>query len=242
MTEFTSEFKDQIMSRTPDENGNAKVVFRPDSGNPIDIICGTAVPVETIEDALPTDKDTVFVMKGEYFKIVGDSKVTVTPTPEQKGSLQCLWDVFGGTENGFGYKVLDPHVGLIYGDSITLERAEAILDKMERLGFASSNIVFGVGSYSYQMISRDTFGFAMKATSAVINGERRALFKNPKTDSAKKSACGLLQVLRNEDGEFYLNDNCTEQEEEQSELQTVYYGGIVTRASTLNDIRAKLMV
>ena len=101
--------------------------------------------------------------------------------------------------------MLDPHVGLIYGDSITLARADEILRRLEAKGFASANVVFGVGSFTYQYNTRDTFGFAMKAT---WGGERRgrALFKEPKTDNGlKRSARGLLRVERDALG----NCSCT---------------------------------
>jgi nicotinamide phosphoribosyltransferase len=74
----------------------------------------------------------------------------ITLTPEQKGTLECLWEIFGGTINEKGYKVLDPHIGLIYGDSITPNRCLEILSRMEAKGFASCNIVLGIGSATYQ--------------------------------------------------------------------------------------------
>lgn len=119
--------KEDIMKR------DGRLVVRPDSGSPVDIICGTVKNGGT--------------------------------TPEEKGLIELLWDEFGGTINSKGYKVLDPHIGAIYGDSITLERAELIFAGLEEKGFASSNIVMGVGSYSYQGNTRDSLGFAIKATS-----------------------------------------------------------------------------
>src|SRR3954454_6952499 len=80
------------------------------------------------------------------------------------------------------YKLLDPHVGLIYGDSITLARAEAILSGLKAKGFASGNVVLGVGSYTYQYVTRDTFGFAVKSTYGEVNGVGREIFKDPVTD------------------------------------------------------------
>jgi len=71
--------------------------------------------------------------------------------------VEVLWEIFGGTVNSKGYKVLDPHVGLIYGDSITLERTQEILQRLEAKGSASSIVVFGVGSFTYQYNTRDTF-------------------------------------------------------------------------------------
>lgn len=97
--------------------------------------------------------------------------------------------------NEQGYKVLDPHIGAIYGDSINLERATEISKRLEEKGFATTNIVFGIGSFSYQYHTRDTFGFAVKATAATVNGEERMLFKDPKTDDGtKRSQRGRVVV------------------------------------------------
>lgn len=201
ISEYTIELKNDIMSR------DGKVVFRPDSGDPVDIICG--------DTHAPTD------------------------SPEYKGAVEVLWDVFGGTtENGF--KTLDSHVGLIYGDSITLERAETILSRLMAKGFASGNIVFGVGSYTYQYVTRDNHGFAMKATSGVVNGERREIFKNPKTDDGiKKSAKGLLRVEKL-NGTYVLYDQQTVEQETQGELKVVYIDGKLIVDHTLDEIRARL--
>lgn len=177
---------------------------------------------------------------GDPVKIVtGDLEAPVN-SPEYKGAIECLWDVFGGTITDKGYKLLDSHFGLIYGDSITLERARCILEKLAEKGFCSANIVFGVGSYTYQYVTRDNFGFAMKATSGVVNGERRDIFKDPKTDSGiKKSAKGLLRVEQ-ENGIFVLHDRQTEEQEKQGALQVVFENGKLNYEVSLAEIRAKL--
>ena len=109
--------------------------------------------------------------------------------PAHKGAVQCLWDIFGGTVNVKGYKELDSHVGVIYGDSITPHRAKAIMEGLLLNGFASNNIVFGVGSFTYQYATRDTMGIAMKATYVEVNGVGREIFKNSVGNNGiKKSA------------------------------------------------------
>ena len=189
-----------------------KVVIRPDSGNPVDIICG-----DILEKS---------------------------GTPAHKGALQLLWEIFGGRINKAGYKELNPKIGLIYGDAITVDRASLILAIMEEKGFASSNIVFGVGSYTYQYVTRDTFGFAMKATSAVINGVRHAIYKDPITASdgnKKKSARGLLCVdMDAETGKFYLKDDTTESGEQDGYLDTVFEDGRLINSTDLCEIRHNL--
>jgi nicotinic acid phosphoribosyltransferase len=163
-------------------------------------------------------------------------------TAEEKGAVECLWDIFGGTETEKGYKVLHERVGLIYGDSITLERANEILKRLEAKGFASCNVVFGIGSYTYQHITRDIFGFAMKATHGVVDGEGREIFKDPATDDGtKKSAKGLLRVEKKEDN-YVLYDQQSPFEEDMGELKTVFRNGMVCEDTfqTLKEIRERL--
>jgi len=138
-----------------------------------------------------------------------------------------LWDVFGGTVNEQGYKVLDPHIGAIYGDSITIDRAEEICSRLASKGFASTNVVLGIGSFTYQFNTRDTFGFAMKATYCEINGKGQEIFKDPITDDGtKKSATGLLYVSRDE----YKS----------GDLKTIYRDGSFENTTTLSQIRENL--
>ncbi|MBX2921373.1 MAG: nicotinate phosphoribosyltransferase [Chitinophagaceae bacterium] len=200
-TEYLPALKDIILQR------DGKVVIRPDSGDPVKIICGNP-----------------------------DGKTIA----EQKGVTELLWDVFGGTITDKGYKLLDPHIGAIYGDSINLERADAICRGLQQKGFASQ-VVLGVGSYTYQYNTRDTFGLAMKATYVEIGGESRNIFKNPVTDDGtKKSATGLLQV-KQENGRYTLYDKVSWTEEAQSELETVYKNGKLVKEYTLEEIRKRLM-
>jgi nicotinamide phosphoribosyltransferase len=135
---------------------------------------------------------------------------------------------------------LDSHIGLIYGDSITLERANNILKILEAKGFASANVVFGVGSFTYQYVTRDNFGFAMKATSGVVNGQRRDIFKDPKTDSGtKKSAKGLLRVEK-EGNTLVLHDQQTVDQENQGLLQPVFVDGKLVNPVSLAEIRSRV--
>lgn len=203
ITVYLQELKNEILSR------DGKVVIRPDSGDPIKIICG-------------------------------DPNATAG-TPEFKGAVECLWEIFGGTMTSKGYKILDDHIGLIYGDSITLERCEAICRKLEAKGFASTNVVFGIGSYTYQYVTRDTFGFAMKATYGEVNGEGRAIFKNPKTDDGTKiSAKGLIRLDGNELEVTTMTDEVTMEEEAGGLLEVVYRDGEILKEVKLEEIRSLL--
>jgi nicotinamide phosphoribosyltransferase len=206
-------------------NRNGKFVVRPDSGDPVRIIGGY------LPDELSlNDNATGYCAKD-------GSPLTEA---EIKGSIQCLWDTFGGTVTDKGFKTLDSHIGLIYGDSITLERAEKIFELLAAKGFSSDNVVFGVGSYTYEYVTRDTFGFAMKATYGVVNGVGRDIHKDPKTDSGvKKSAKGLLAVMK-EDSKLVLKQQCTPEEEQQGELTTLFKDGKLVRQTTLEEVRARL--
>lgn len=159
-------------------------------------------------------------------------------TPEDKGLVQMLWDLFGGTITDKGYKVLDTHIGAIYGDSITLDRQEEIIKRLESKGFAAT-VVLGVGSYSYQYVTRDTHGSAVKATWVEKSGKGVDVFKNPKTDSKKKSAKGLLRVEL-EGGKYVLYDQQTSEQEAKGELKTVFLNGKLTRETTLKEIRERI--
>ena len=177
---------------------------------------------------------------GDPVKIVAGDQDAPVGSAEYKGAVECLWDVFGGTVTDKGFKLLDPHIGLIYGDSITLERADAILKQLAAKGFASGNVVFGVGSYTYQYVTRDNFGFAMKATSGVVNGERRTICKDPKTDSGtKKSAKGLLRVEK-ENGHLVLHDQQSEQQEKLGLLEVVFLNGKLIKPVLLAEIRNRI--
>jgi nicotinamide phosphoribosyltransferase len=208
LTGLSAQLKDVILNREPDAMGLAKVVYRPDSGNPKKIICGDP-------EAEPG-------------------------SPAFKGSLELLWELFGGTTNAQGYKELHPRVGLIYGDSITLPRAQDILETMEAQGWASGNVVFGVGSYTYQYHTRDTFGIAMKTTWTQVNGQPQEVMKDPITDrGTKKSAKGLLRVEK-EGEDFVLYEQQTRDQESLGALRTVFMNGYVMNEDSLTSIRNRI--
>lgn len=177
---------------------------------------------------------------GDPVKIIVGDKDATPGSPEHKGAIECMWEIFGGTVTDKGYKLLDSHIGLIYGDSITLQRQKAILEGLKEKGFASFNVVLGIGSYTYEYVTRDTYGFAMKATYGEVNGEGRNIFKDPKTDDGtKKSAKGLLSVHRS-DGKLILKDECSWEEEKQCLLQTVFENGKVMNEQSLGQIRERI--
>lgn len=212
LTEYLPALEPEIRARGPNGFLPGKVVVRPDSGDPVRIICGYR------PDEVYTDRWGKLRIRADQprdeFEITQD---------EFKGSIRVLHEKFGGSVNAFGFIELDPCIGLIYGDSITLQRAREIFSRLQQAGFASSNVVLGVGSYTYQMVSRDTLGMAIKATYAEVDGEGLELFKDPKTDDGtKKSARGLLVVYEGSDGVIKQSDQVTPEEEEAGLLRTVF--------------------
>ena len=161
-----------------------------------------------------------------------------------------LWEHFGGTINSKGYKVLDPHVKAIYGDSITVQRCEEIYKILMENGFACSNVALGVGSFSFQCIeedgilkpfTRDTFSSCIKATYCEIDGVPTPIFKNPKDGGFKKSQKGCCAVYKiNEAGDLAFEDGKTWDEvvnDNANLLETVFEDGKMTKEYTLAEVR-----
>ena len=239
VTDYLPQLKDEILAR------DGTLVIRPDSGDPVKILTGYKVsPISDYSELFKTQKDAekdviekgyeAYRWHGKYFGFEQGNTISLMDC-EVKGLIECLWDIFGGTMTDKGYKQLNEHVGAIYGDAITLVRQRQILQRLMDKGFASK-VVLGIGSYSYQYVTRDTHGSAVKATSVVKNGERLAIFKNPKTDTKKKSAKGLLKVEK-VDGELTLFDDVSEQEEKEGLLEVVFEDGKLVKETTLKQIR-----
>ncbi|MBS3974822.1 MAG: nicotinate phosphoribosyltransferase, partial [Actinobacteria bacterium] len=248
ITKAAKILKQEIMAR------DGRVVFRPDSGIPEHIIAGYYI--ESFADWQTLQVSGVSVLteviyledRDKYYDITGDRTINASIQPYYEmpryqaiGAIACLWDIFGGEVNSKGYKVLDTHVGLIYGDSITVARAKDIFERLKDKGFASSNIVFGVGSYTTQYTTRDSLGMAVKATGAVIDGQQIMVVKEPKTDLGKKSAKGFLKVIRDENGELKLVDNCQleDVQSDDNELRRVFYNGKLIVDEDLTTIRER---
>lgn len=249
VTDFAAALKPEILARRPDPFGNAKVVFRPDSGDPVKILTGyfcTDVPSVTDAAALAAAGRDGFeavrdAATGAFWLLDEDAHPSqALREAEVKGAVQCLWDIFGGVVTDRGYKLLDSHVGLIYGDSITLARGRDILVRLEKKGFASGNVVLGIGSYTYQYLTRDTFGWALKATYAEVDGEPQELVKDPVTDSGvKRSAKGLLRVDETATG-YVLLDQQTPAQAEGGALVPVFRDGSLLVEQSLAQIRERL--
>jgi nicotinamide phosphoribosyltransferase len=159
-------------------------------------------------------------------------------TPEWKGAIRLLDEVFGSTVNSKGYKVLNPKVGLIYGDGMYYERYERTLKRLMEMGYATTNLVIGVGGILRNW-TRDTLGFAVKATYVEVGGAPRAIEKDPITDHKKKSHKGLLSLTWDDEHKYVTHDECTPEEEDNTMLKVIYRDGVVLKAYALDEIRKR---
>ena len=200
-----------------------------------------------VENILPKLKKEIMEHNG-CMLVRGDSGDCVEVVTK---TVFKLWDIFGGTVNSKGYKVLDPHVKAIYGDSITVQRCEEVYEILKNNGFACSNVALGVGSFSFQCIeedgilkpfTRDTFSSCIKATYCEIDGNPMPIFKNPKDGGFKKSQKGCC-VVYEEDGVLKYEDGKTWEEaanEKRNMLERVFKDGRWVRKHTIQEVRAIL--
>jgi len=202
--EFLPRLKEKILAR------DGRVVIRPDSGDPVEIITGR----ESHDDSLA-----------------------------DLGVVEALWNIFGGSVTDKGYRVLDSHVGVIYGDKISLPIATRILDRLEEKGFASTNVVFGIGSHTYQRTNRDTFGHAFKSTAVTINGREKAIFKDPRTDVGhmKRSLRGRVAVTHDGDDLRVIDGLSSSDTIPGDLLRVVFRDGTTSNVESLGQIRSRLL-
>ena len=162
-------------------------------------------------------------------------------TWEEKGMVETMYELFGGTVNSKGYKVLNPGIKAVYGDSITITRAKKIYARLAAKGFAANNVSLGVGSFSFQALenedgtlspfTRDTFSIACKTTHSKyivkswfddgyegdiwhenVEEAERFVYKDPKNFSGKKSQKGLCRIFFDENGNLTYEDELYEKD------------------------------
>jgi nicotinamide phosphoribosyltransferase len=198
-TVILPKFKDKIMKRF------GKVVIRPDSGNPPNVICGNP--------------------EGSH-------------EAERIGVLRLLGDLFGTVPGAHGKAMLDPHIGIIYGDGWYRGRYQECLKRIADMGFDPANLVVGVGGL-LRMGTRDTLGHANKATRIIRNGSPVELMKHPVTDPGKNSYKGLVMVVRDSEGKLATRDQVTADQEasDANELKVVFDNGVLVKDWTFDEVR-----
>lgn len=165
-----------------------------------------------------------------------DSVSQEHPTPQGQVHwiLDELWDNFGGIINNKGYRVLDSHVKVLWGDGIDFDGIENILSVAEKSKFSAENLVFGMGGGLLQKVNRDTQRFAFKSSAQMRNGVWHDVYKKPK-DLSKASKRGRLMLVKGENGfetiqenDLRLTDDC---------LQTVFENGLIVKRYSFDEIR-----
>ena len=147
--------------------------------------------------------------------------------------IEILGQKFGYTVNSKGFKVLN-NVRMIQGDGVNELSIRSILGALMAAGWSADNIAFGMGGALLQQIDRDTQKFAMKCSSARINGEWVPVQKDPVTDSGKKSKAGRVTLYKNKQGEYFSGV----EDWPQSELQVVYLDGAQHNRYAFDQVRA----
>lgn len=172
-------------------NNGGTIILRPDSGNPVDVVCQT---------------------------------------------IEMLMEKFGYTRNSKGYRLLPNYLRVIQGDGISLSSIQAILEAIEAKGLSADNIAFGMGGALLQKVDRDTLRFAMKTSAAKVDGVWHDVFKNPVTDTGKKSKKGRLGLIKNEQGQ-YKTLRREDLERYSNQLRPVFKNGELLIDDTFEQIR-----
>lgn len=278
--------KDEILAH------NGTVLFRGDSGDPVEIIAGKKIHAALLdEDELNDlhywfrdwayDQDIeyeethYFNINGTYYKVrfnaeyikerggysdsnyyfLDDYDITweeVEPSLELLGMVWYLDQIFGSTLNSKAYKVLNSHVKAIYGDSMTPSRVKEAYERLAAQGYAINNVIFGVGSFSFMCLedetgrmnpyTRDTFGYAIKATYGEDKtGAPVMIYKQPKALAWKKSPKGCIVVAA--DGQSYTDEHTFEEAHgpaAENLLELVFRDGKMIKETSLAEIRNRM--
>lgn len=191
-------FKDKIIA------SGAKVVFRPDSGDMMEVV---------------------------------------------PALLKMQAEAFGVTVNDKGFKKVNT-VGIIQGDGVDRMTILGLLGKIATMGYAADNVVFGSGGGLLQKVNRDTYKFAQKASSILVQQNNGGIAgateswvgisKDPITDPGKKSKEGRLSTFKHVmTGEISTLDIDKPISNEFTDMMvTVYENGNMFNMVTLDQVRA----
>lgn len=290
VTEILPELKDEIMNRFKNDKSPATLFVRGDSGDPVKIVAGYVDVTEMITkeageikygsvfDIRKFSKNLIKIIReldgylcvradNKYYDIClyeVDDEIEIygeIPSYIAKGSVECLWNIFNGTTNSKGYKVLDSHIRAIYGDSITQQRQEMIYKILEMKGFSVENVALGAGSFSFHAYekdgvlypyTRDTYNYAMKATNSVLeDGSDLMIYKDPKTDyenfkRSQRGCCAVYKTETDRNGNYYYyldHDGLTLEERESDTdiaFEEIFKDGKMVKEVTFKEVREVL--
>jgi nicotinamide phosphoribosyltransferase len=176
---------------------------------------------------------------GDPVKILtGDDSKSIN-SPEWNGAMELLARALGVTSNAAGYELIN-NGGLIYGDSITPERAEEIMRRTIVHRFHPYNVVLGIGSFTYQFVTRDTYGFAMKATAVKRNGQVIPIFKKPITDSGEKTSLKGIPAVHLVNGQYQVVDEQPPEALDNCAFRKVFSNGDLLIEEDFDTIRKRV--
>lgn len=212
LTDYIPRLRDTILAR------NGKVVIRPDSGDPVKILVGNP----------------------DFYGTNHQYNCSVHPA--YKGTLRLLADAMGVDSKRMGLPMIR-NAGAIYGDSITPDRADQVLTHcIDDLKLSPYNCVFGIGSYTYQHVTRDTYNFCIKATAVRmgIDGDIVPIFKKPITDSGGKFSHKGIPAVYGESGKYTVKQEASVHDLEHCAFRKVYEDGRVLILDSFDTIRERV--
>lgn len=182
-------------------------------------------------------RDRILARDGK-FVVRPDSLTNQDHTPEALcvHLLERLWAIFGGTENSKGFRVLNPKIGLLWGDGIGPDGIERILDELIRCGWSAENMVFGMGGGLLQKVNRDTQRFAFKCSAQMRNGVWVNVHKRTLDKTSKG---GRLALIHTPDEWVTANEGVQATSGHKNELQTVFENGELANPTTFAEIRER---
>lgn len=179
-----------------------------------------------------------------------DGKFVIRPdSPRWKGdtaAAQILWiaqeleKAYGVTLNKKGFKVINPKVGIIYGDGLTEQDIIESVNLLVANGFSAMTCVFGQGGGLLQKVSRDTTDFAIKCLAQKRGGEWFEVYKKPQ-GGTKVSKKGLQKVVMAEGAHGNVPITVPISDPRPTILETVFENGVILKEHTLEELRARAL-
>jgi nicotinamide phosphoribosyltransferase len=150
-----------------------------------------------------------------------------------------LFTHFGYSTNSKGYKLLPPYLRVIQGGGVSLEMIQTILEDLKNQQISADNIAFGMGGELLQNLTRDTMQFAMKASAIYRNGQWMDVYKDPVTDSSKRSKKGRLALIYEHNS--YSTIPLESLNGRQNHLVPVFRDGALCKEWTFQEIRLRAL-
>lgn len=120
--------------------------------------------------------------------------------------IEILLEHFGYTVNTKGFKVLPDCIRVLQGDGVNRDAIVQILATLEEKGISAENIIFGAGGSLLQHCDRDWLKFAMKGSARQDeSGEWHDVYKDPITDSIKRSKRGRVTTYKDSEGVYFTD-------------------------------------